>query len=449
MAAENKPRMFRMPQGDSISWRDMLLAWWPALLVVAAGFAVASLYVQPAPPNHIVIATGAEDGAYFHYAGRYADVFDRYGIKLEARPTSGSVENFSLLAAEDAEIDIAFIQGGTANAEEGPDLESLGSMYYEPVWVFTRGTTIDRLTQLRGKRLAIGPEGSGTRRLAKQLLLANDIAEPKTKGHELTGDAAAKALHEGRIDAAILVASPRSKAVQNLLRAPDVHLADLTHAEAYTKFFPHLSAVVLPRGGIDLVADIPPRNVHLIATTANLVVRDDLHPAIVNLLALAAREVHGGSGLFNAKDKFPATKDVDFPMNDDAERFYKSGPPFLQRYLPFWAANFVDRMIVFLVPLIALVLPLARVLPALYQWRIRSRIYRNYGELKFLEAEIAQAADRSKTREYYERLDKIEDRVNLMRIPLANHEQLYTLRGHIEFVRARIAKLSTGDVTPA
>lgn len=449
MAAENKPRMFRMPQGDNISWRDVLLAWWPALLVVAAGFAAASLYVQPAPPNHIVIATGAEDGAYFYYAGRYADVFDRYDIKLEVRQTSGSVENFTLLAAEDAEIDVAFIQGGIASSEAGPDLESLGSMYYEPIWVFTRGASIDRLTQLKGKRLAIGPEGSGTRRLAKQLLLANDIAEPKTKGHELTGEAAARALHEGRIDAAILVGSPRSKAVQNLLRARDVRLANLVHAEAYTKYFPHLSAVVLPRGGIDLVEDIPPHNVHLIATTANLVVRDDLHPAIVNLLALAAKEVHSAPGMFNAKDKFPATKDVDFPMNEDAERFYKSGPPFLQRYLPFWAANFVDRMIVFLVPLIALALPLARVLPALYQWRIRSRIYRNYGELKFLEAEVAQAADPSKTREYYERLDRIEDRVNLMRIPLANHEQLYTLRGHIDLVRARIAKLAAVETTPA
>lgn len=445
MAEPVKRRMFRLPQGGSISIRDMLLAWWPALLVVAAGFAVTSMFVQPAPPARVVIATGAEDGAYYYFAGRYADVFERYGIKLDVRTTSGSVENFSLLSEEDSEIDVAFIQGGIASAEEGPDLESLGSMYYEPIWIFTRGGEISKLTQLKGRRIAIGPEGSGTRRLAKQLLIANDIDEPKTKESLLTGDAAAKALREGRIDAAILVASPRSKAVQNLLRTGGIHLANLSQADAYPKHFPHLSSVVLPRGSIDLVLDIPPRDVHLAATTANLVVRDDLHPAIVNLLALAAHEVHSAPGLFNAKDKFPATKDVDFPMNADAERYYKSGPPFLQRYLPFWAANFVDRMIVFLVPLIALVLPLARVLPALYQWRIRSRIYRNYGELKFLEAEVAQSSDRSKTREYYERLDRIEDRVNMMRIPLANHEQLYTLRGHIDLVRARIAKLSAGE----
>lgn len=443
METENKRRMFRMPEGASISLRDMLLAWWPALLVVALGFAVASMFVQPAPPDRIVIATGTEDGAYYYYAGRYADVFDRYGIKLDVQTTSGSVENFSMLAGEDSEIDAGFIQGGIASSEEGPDLESLGAMYFEPVWIFYRGkATIDRLSQLKGKRVAIGPDGSGTRRLAKQLLHANGMAEPKTKGHDLTGDAAATALHEGRIDAVMLVASPRSKAVQTLLRDRTVRLVSLSQADGYTKHFPHLSSVVLPRGGVDLVRDIPPYDVHLVATTANLVVRYDLHPAIVNLLAEAAKEVHGAPGLFNAKDKFPATKDVDFPLNADAERYYKSGPPFLQRYLPYWAANFVDRMIVFLVPLIALALPLGRVLPALYQWRIRSRIYRNYGELKFLEAEVAQAADRSKTADYLARLDKIEDRVNMMRIPLAFQEQTYTLRGHIDLVRARIAKLS-------
>ncbi len=445
MEQENKRRMFRMPQGERISLRDMFLAWWPVLIVVVLAFAYASTFVQPAPPKRVVIATGAEDGAYFQYAARYAELFEQYGIKLDVRTTSGSVENFSLLASEEPDIDIAFIQGGIGSAEEGPDLESMGAMYYEPVWIFHRGgAPIERLTQLKGRRLAIGPEGSGTRRLAIQLLRANGIDEPKTAGHELSGDAAAKALQEGRVDAVVLVASPRARAVKTLFADRRIQLANLVQATAYSKQFPYLSAVVLPRGGIDLRQNIPPREVHMVATTANLVVRYDLHPAIVNLLAEAAKDVHSGAGLFNDKDKFPMTEDVEFPMNEDAARFYKAGPPFLQRYLPFWAATLVDRMIVFLVPLIALVLPLARVLPALYQWRIRSRIYRNYGELKFLEAEISESRDRAKTAEYMERLDKIEDRVNLMRIPLAYHEQMYTLRGHIELVRARIGKLAAG-----
>ena len=445
MAETQKRRMFQLPQGENISLRDLLLAWWPALLVVVIGFGIAAMFIKPAPPDRVVIATGAEDGAYYFFAGQYADILASYGITLEVRTTTGSVENFKLLAAEDPAVDMGFIQGGITNNEENMDLESLGAMYYEPVWVFYRGGAVmDRMSQLKGKRLAIGPEGSGTRKLARDLLHANGVPEPKMTGNELTGEAAAKALREGQLDAVLLVASAQSKAVRGLLRDHDMRLMSLGQADAYPKHFPYLSVVVLPRGAIDLTRDIPAHDVHLVATTANLVARDDLHPAIANLMAAAAKEIHSRPNLFAVEDKFPSTKDVDFPMNKDAERYYKNGEPFLQRFLPFWAANLVDRLIVLLVPLLALVLPLARVLPALYQWRIRSRIYRNYGELKFLEAEVAENPDRSKTGEYLARLDRIEDRVNLMRIPLAHHEQMYTLRGHIDLVRARIAKLAAG-----
>ena len=445
MADQQKRRMFQMPQGENISLRDLFLAWWPALLVVVIGFGIAAMFIKPAPPDRVVIATGAEDGAYYFFAGQYADILASYGIKLDVRTTSGSVENFHLLAADDPDVDIAFIQGGITNNEENMDLESLGAMYYEPVWVFYRGgATIDRMSQLKGKRFAIGPEGSGTRKLAKDLLHANGVPEPKMNGNELTGEAAAKALRDGQLDAALFVASAQSKAVRGLLHDQSLHLMSLSQADGYPKHFPHLSVVVLPRGAIDLDLDIPKQDVRLVATTANLVARDDLHPAIANLMAAAAKEIHSRPNLFAAEDKFPSSKDVDFPMNPDAARFYKNGEPFLQRFMPFWAANLVDRLIVLLVPLLALVLPLARVLPALYQWRIRSRIYRNYGELKFLEAEVAENADRSKTEEYLARLDRIEDRVNLMRIPLAHHEQMYTLRGHIDLVRARIGKLAAG-----
>ena len=445
MSTEQKRKMFRVPvRGERLSLRDMFMAWWPALLVVAIGFAVAWQFVEPAPPRSVVMVTGAEDGAYFAFAKQYGEVLARNDIELEIRSTSGSVENYHLLKAEDSDVDFGFVHGGIGKAEDAPDLLSLGGMYYEPVWVFHRlGTRIERLTQLKGRRIAIGPLGSGTRRLAASLLVASGVPIPHGPVADLTGDAAVRALQEGRADVVVLVASPQSRAVNALLRDRRVQLVSFSHAEAYTRHFPHLAAIVLPKGGIDLKLDIPPQDVRLVATTADLVVRDDLHPAVVGLLAEAAAEVHGRPGLFQRAHEFPSSLDVDFPMSADAARYYKSGAPFLQRYLPFWAANFVDRMIVLLVPIIALVIPLFRLLPALYHWRIRSRIYRQYGELKFLEDEVINQPAADKVRDYLARLDSIEDRVNKLRIPLAYHEQMYTLRGHIDLVRAYIARLAS------
>ena len=445
MSTEQKRKMFRVPvRGERLSLRDMFMAWWPALLVVAIGFAVAWQFVEPAPPRSVVMVTGAEDGAYFAFAKQYGEVLARNDIELEIRSTSGSVENYHLLKAEDSDVDFGFVHGGIGKAEDAPDLLSLGGMYSEPVWVFHRlGARIERLTQLKGRRIAIGPLGSGTRRLAASLLVASGVPIPHGPVADLTGDAAVRALQEGRADVVVLVASPQSRAVNALLRDRRVQLVSFSHAEAYTRHFPHLAAIVLPKGGIDLKLDIPPQDVRLVATTADLVVRDDLHPAVVGLLAEAAAEVHGRPGLFQRAHEFPSSVDVDFPMSADAARYYKSGAPFLQRYLPFWAANFVDRMIVLLVPIIALVIPLFRLLPALYHWRIRSRIYRQYGELKFLEDEVINQPAADKVRDYLARLDSIEDRVNKLRIPLAYHEQMYTLRGHIDLVRAYIARLAS------
>jgi NMT1-like family len=319
-------------------------------------------------------------------------------------------------------------------------------MYYEPVWVFHRlsGGT-DRLRQIKGRRIAIGPQGSGTRRLGAALLTANGIAEPHGELSELSGVAAARALQQGQIHVAILVAWPDSAAVKMLINDRRVRLMNFANAEAYNRQFPYLSTVVLPRGGIDLKRDLPPHDVHLLATTAELVVREDLHPAIVGLLAGAAVEIHGGPGFFHRPGQFPSTKGDDFAISSDAERYYKSGPPFLQRFLPFWAAVFVDRMIVLLVPIIALLIPLFRILPMLYNWRINSRIYRYYGQLRFLEDEVLSQPIAGKSTEYLARLDGIEAQINRLPIPLAFNNQVYTLREHIDLVRARIGKLAAAQ----
>jgi TRAP transporter TAXI family solute receptor len=428
--------------GEHISLGDALQAWWPALLLVVAGFVVAYQFVKPAPPASVAIAAGAQDGAYYAFAAKYREVLARNHVRLEVRATAGSVENFQLLRDADSGIDIGFVQGGVGDAAAAPDLASIGAMYYEPVWVFYReGLALGRLADIKSKRIALGPEGSGTRHLASALLHANGIAPPRGGLADLTGMAAAAALRDGRVDMVVLVSSPGAAAVESLLRDPRVRLLSFEHAEAYTKHLPFLSAITLPKGSIDLPRNLPSVDVKLVATTANLIVRNDLHPAIVGLLAAAAKGVHSRPGLFQREDEFPSTKDVDFPMKAEAERFYNTGPPFLQRYLPFWAATLVDRMVVLLVPVIALLLPLMRIAPALYNWRVRSRIYRHYGELRFLEEEVATQPLSERIVDYMARLDKIEDHVNHLPIPLAFHEQMYTLRSHIELVRARIAKV--------
>ena len=425
-----------------ITLREALRAWWPAALLVIVGFAAAYKFVEPAPPDRIVIATGPEDGAYFAFAERYRQILARSHVTLVVRSTKGSVENYRLLKDKDSGVDVAFMQGGIGDPVDAPELVLLGATYYEPVWIFYRsGADVERVGGFMGKRIAIGPDGSGTHHLASVLLRANGLSPPQGDLAKLTGMAAASALQQERLDMVVLLASPRAPAVEALLRDARIRLLSLERADAYTRHFPYLSSILLPMGSIDLERNLPPDDIKLIATTANLLVRRDLHPAIAVLLAAAAKEVHSAAGLFNREDEFPSARHSNFPKNEEAERFYRSGPPFLQRYLPFWAAVFVDRMLVFLVPIIALLLPLVRVAPALYSWRVGSRIYRHYGELTFLEQELGAEPPPERIAKYLARLDAIESRVNRLHIPLAFHEHVYTLRSHIEFVRERLTRL--------
>jgi hypothetical protein len=313
------------------------------------------------------------------------------------------------------------------------------------LWIFYRSQSVlDRLSQLKGLRIAIGPEGSGTRQLTLQLLAANRIAPPQDKLLPVgLGDVAA-AFDERRIDAAFVIAGADSRAIQKLLHMRDVRLMNLAQAEAYTRLFPFLSVVALPQGSIDLVGNIPGQNTNLVATTANLIAREDLHPALASLLLQAAREIHGKPGIFQRAGEFPMPKEADFPLSEQAKRYYQSGTPFLQRYLPFWVAVLVERLMVVALPLIVILIPLFRVLPPLYSWRVRARIFRWYGEIKVIERDLESdtqrgAADASLAH-YHEQLDRIEDQVRAVRVPLAYANELYTLRQHIDFVRERLRK---------
>ena len=257
----------------------------------------------------------------------------------------------------------------------------------------------------------------------------------------LAGLEAAEALMQGNVDAAFIIAAPEEPVVQVLLRTPGVSLMSFAQADAYLRRFPFLSKIVLPQGAADLVRDFPPEDTVLLAASTNLVVREDVHPAVQSLLLQAAREVHGRTGFFQARGEFPAYKDNSLPLSPEADRFYRSGPPFLQRYLPFWAAVLVDRAVVVLLPAFALLFPLFRIAPAIYRWRVRSRIFRIYGDLKFLENELRDGYDPARRVEYRQRLDHIDDEAYHRSVPLAFSDMVYTLREHIELVRKTLDKL--------
>lgn len=430
---------------SKISLRDLLLIALPSLLLLVLGFWTAAQFIRPAPPKQLVMSSGGEGGAYQAFAARYKDVLARYDVALVEKPSAGAVENLQRLRDEKSDVDVAFIQGGIAQATEDDTLVSLGSLYYEPLWIFYRaslapGGELDRISQLKGRRIAIGPAASGTHKLAMELLDANGISGSPTHLVPKTGMAAVEALKRGEVDAAFVVGPTQSAAVWVLLYSEGIRLMSVSHADAYSRRFPFLEKLTLPAGAIDLARNIPAHDVTLVSPMATLLVREDTHPALIDLLLLAATEVHGGPGIFQKPGEFPNRTEVDFPLSKEAERYYKSGKPLLQRYLPFWAATLIDRMVVMLVPVLALLIPIVKFAPSLYGWRVRSRIFRRYGELKFLEAEVEQEPGRQSREEWLMRLDAIERDVNRMPTPLAFSDMHYTLRSHIDLVRETILR---------
>jgi len=391
-------------------------------------------FAEPAPPKVVVMSTGPLDGAYHAYALRYKAHLAQYGVTLELRPSAGSVENMDRLKTRKDGISVALIQGGIANAENAPGLVTLGSMFYEPNWIFYRSEKdIDLGNQLRGKRIAIGAPGSGTRAVGLRVLRDTGIAEPPTVLSELGGMAAAKALEAGEVDAVFYLAAPDAPGVQRLLVAPGVRLLGAKRAEAFARRMPHLHKLTLPEGAADLARNIPPRDLTMLAVAANLVAVEDIHPVIVDLLLEAARKVHGGAGLFQRVGEFPAPRDLDLPLSPDAERIYKSSPSLLRRYLPFWMVVWVNRFIVIGIPLLIIAIPFFRNIPALYRWRTRRRIYRWYGELKMIE-------DAARRREgepaaHRARLERLAERVDRLRVPHAYSGELFAMLAHIHLVR--------------
>jgi hypothetical protein len=315
-------------------------------------------------------------------------------------------------------------------------LGSLGVLYPEPLWLFYRGKkTLNNIADLKGKRIAIGSEGGGTRPLAMALLEAHDIADTPTVLLPLGGLTAVTALSKGEIDAVFLVGGAHAGPIWAALYTTDINLFSYSQADAYVRRFPFLSIVTLPRGAIDLARNIPMRDTTLVTTHATLVAREEMHPALVDLLLQAASEVHSGADLFQKAGEFPTPTGTDIPLLKEAERYYKSGKPFLQRYLPFWAAVLIDRLFIMLLPIIGILYPLIRITPYLYSWRVRTRVFRYYGELKLLELQAQESPNSKKPDEWIAELDRIEQAANRIPTPNAFADEVYTLRAHVQLVR--------------
>lgn len=429
-------------QLDTEALKDLLITVALPLLAIIATVWFAARFVEPAPANTFVMTTGPDGGAYHLFAQRYRAHLARENISITLKPSAGSIENLQRLQSAGSDVEVGLVQAGLGSGDTAPGLRSLGAVYYEPLWLFYRGNEfIDRFSQLADKRVAIGAVGSGSRALALQLLKASGVDTSSPNLRPLGGNDAVKALIEEDVDAVLLVAAPDAPIVLELARTKDITIASLVQAEAFARRFPFLTAIQLPRGAIDLAADIPGRDITLLATTATLVVKETFHPALGLLLLQAAVDVHGRTGVVQKPGEFPAGRDGEFLLADEAKRFYRSGPPFLQRYLPFWIANFIERMAVLLFPLVALILPLFKVLPALIQWRNKSRVFKWYGELKFLENQAATNPDPSQLNGYLNRLDEIEDGVNHTHINPTYSDYVYNLRMHIELVRIRLHRL--------
>lgn len=429
---------------SQLSLHDLLFVVLPILVLIVAAFWGAAQFIKPAPPSRLVISTGGESGAYHRFASLYKDELDDYGIEVVLKPSGGSMDNLARLRDPDFEVDVAFIQGGTFQVSEDDALESLGDVYYEPLWVFYRtalaNAPLERITQLKGRRIAIGGAGSGTHHLSMEMLFANGLSKENTTLVAEGGLPLVEKLTHGSLDALFAVGPTQSALVWTLLHTPGVSLMNVVHADAYTRRMPYLSKVSLPRGAIDLVRDLPPSDVNLVAPMATLVVREDTHPALKDLLLQAAAKVHGGPGVFQRPGEFPHPAHSGFPLSKESDRFFKSGRPFLQRYLPFWAATLIDRMVVMLVPLIAVLVPLSKFAPSLYNWRVRSRIFKRYGELKFLESEFDEDPHRYEREAWLTRLDDIARDVNRLPTPLGFADLLYNLRSHIELVRTAVLR---------
>ena len=430
-----------------LSLRDLAASIGPFALLTVLLLALTYWWLDPNPPKRVVLATGPAQSAYDEFGKRYADALKRYGITVELLPSQGSSANLELLRTGQA--DLGFVQGGSADIgyDDEESISSLGSLFVEPLWLFYREEsarrlnkvpTVSKLAEFKGWRVNVGTAGSGVPRLFSTLLDVNRVEAEQMKLSELEQTPATVAFLNGEIDAVVFASAPESLMVQMLLQTPGVKLLDFAQSEAYSRRFGYLTPVVMPQGVVDLAANIPARNVRLVASTTSLLAHSDTHPAILQLFAQTATTLHGGASWFSRAREYPSLEHSEVPISPEAVRAIKNGPPFLQRYLPFWLANLVERMWLAMGLILALALPLSRIVPPLYTFRIRSRVFRWYAELR--EVEQHHEDNSTSVQELLEQLDAMESKVEKIVVPLSYTDELYALRNNIQLVRKKLLR---------
>lgn len=419
--------------------RYLVVALIAVVVLTVAAVWVAFVLFDPTPPRTIAMATDPEGSISAELGKRYQQILARYGIEVRLVPSVGAVENVAHLSDPKSGISVGIIPSGITNQQQSPELASLGTLFYEPLWFFIHAThRALRHESLQGMRISVGPEGSGTHTLSVEFLARVGIIDQNARLLPLTAQVAAEKLVHGEIDAMALLAAWESPVVRQLLAAQDVSLVSVPRADVFVALYPFLSKVVLPAGVGDMVNNRPPTDVVLLAPKASLVVRKDLHPAIQYLLLEAATAIHSGPGIFRKAGQFPAAESIDLPLSSEAHRFYKAGPPFLQRHLPFWLAVLAQQLLVLLIPVLAVLYPLLRVLPAAYSWVMRRRVFTLYNELKLLEDQMLSRDAQKSAADLTARLDRLEERASRFRLPVSFRPLLYALRLHIALVRQRL-----------
>ena len=440
-----------------ISLRDLFVSFGPFIVLGALLLGLAYWWLNPNPPKTVTLATGPAQSAYDELGKKYVAYLKANRITVKVVQTEGSSANLKLL--RDGLVDLGFVQGGTNELTETDQdqLATLGSLFLEPIWLFYRDEsaakllkpkatktqtavtpTLNAITQLPGWRLNVGTEGSGVPKLMTRLLESNRVDPKDIKLSTLDQTPAAIALLGGEIDALVFASAPESLMVQMLLQTPGIKLMDLHQSEAYSRRFNFLSPAVLPRGVVDLALDNPAQDMRLVGPTASLITRNTTHPALLQLFTGAAHQIHGTAGWFAKTKQFPNSQRDELPMAQEAERYLKNGPPLLQRYLPFWLANLIERMWVALSVIIVVLLPLSRIIPPLYTFRVRSRIFKWYAQLRNIEDR--DSPDPQVRTGLIDELNALDSMVEKIKVPLSHTDELYALRSNIHLVRKRLLR---------